>query len=152
MGLGALSDWPSCPGPPHLEALTGEARQMHNPAPTILLIEKDEVTLELYQRELSKSFTVLAVAEIPPVMEILASNDVQAVVIEPEICSGQGWELIECIQQALPNRQFPVIVCTTRDAYGVNLGLQVAQYLIKPVLPQKLREKTLEAVRSLDRY
>jgi CheY-like chemotaxis protein len=125
---------------------------MQIPAPTILLIEKDEVTLELYQRELSKSFTVLAVTEIPPVMELLASaaQAVQAVVIEPEIGSGQGWELIDCIQRAFPDRRLPVIVCTTRDPCGANLGLQAAQYLTKPVLPQKLREKTLEAIRSKD--
>ncbi len=120
------------------------------PAPTILLIEKDEVTLELYQRELSKSFTVLAVAEIHPVMEILASKDVRAVLIEPEIDSGQGWELIDCIHQAYPDRRLPVIVCTTRDAPGKDANGRVARYLTKPVLPQALREKALEVIRSRD--
>ena len=59
-----------------------------------MLIEKDEVTLELYQRELSKSFGVLAFTEITGVLEALANQDIQAVVIEPEIHSGEGWELI----------------------------------------------------------
>jgi hypothetical protein len=59
--------------------------------PAIVLIEKDEITLELYQRELSKSFTVFAFNELNGIIETVANQDIQAVVIEPEIHSGKGW-------------------------------------------------------------
>jgi response regulator RpfG family c-di-GMP phosphodiesterase len=118
--------------------------------PTIVLIEKDEVTLELYQRELSKSFGVLAFTEITGVLEALANQDIQAVVIEPEIHSGEGWELIHSIHMTFPNRSIPVIVCSTRDTSDISRAGEVTKHLTKPVLPKTLREKTLETVRKTD--
>jgi len=119
---------------------------MNTRAPAILLIEKDEVTLEIYQRELSKSFTVFSFTEIDGVLETIINHDIRAVVIEPEICSGKGWELIDSIQRNYSARFIPVIVCSTRDASREGPGKQVAEYLTKPVLPKTLREKTLEVL------
>ncbi|HLO28049.1 MAG TPA: hypothetical protein VK249_02870 [Anaerolineales bacterium] len=115
-------------------------------APTIVLIEKDEVTLEIYQRELSKSFDVLAFTETTGVLDTIADQDIQAVVIEPEICYGQGWALIHSIHENFPNRFIPVIVCTTLDTDNIDLAGEVTQHLTKPVLPRTLREKTLEVL------
>ena len=114
--------------------------------PAIVLIERDEVTLELYQRELSKSFTVFAFTELKGVLDVLANQDIQAIVIEPEINSGKGWELIHSIFMTYPDRCIPVIVCSTRDCRNTGPDLEVAKYLTKPVLPGTLREKTLEII------
>jgi DNA-binding response OmpR family regulator len=121
---------------------------MKSSLPAILLIEKDEVTLEIYQRELSSCFTVFASTEIDGMLETLAGQDIRAVVIEPEICAGQGWELIETIQSTFPGRNLPVIVCSTRDDRRQNVGSRIALYLIKPVLPRTLRDKVLEVLKS----
>jgi DNA-binding response OmpR family regulator len=117
-------------------------------APAILLVEKDEVTLEMYQRELSKSFTVFALTEIRGIPEILSGRKIQVMVIEPEIDTGRAWELIQSMPTMFPNRLIPVIVCSTRDALGEGPGRVVAKYLTKPVLPKTLREITLEVLRS----
>lgn len=114
--------------------------------PAIVLIEKDAITLELYQRELRKSFTVLAFMEIKDVLDTIAKRDIRAVVIEPEIHSGQGWELIHSIRAAFPNRFIPVIVCSTRDTPHTGPAREVTKYLTKPVLPKTLREITLEVL------
>ena len=124
--------------------------QLKTQPPTIVLIEEDEVTLDLYRRELSKSFAVLAFAEINDVLDTMAKHDVQAVVIEPEIHYGQGWELIHSIHMTFPNRLIPVIVCSTRDADHVDHPGEVTKHLTKPVLPNTLREKTLETLRKKD--
>ena len=124
--------------------------ELKTQAPIIVLIEKDEVTLELYRRELSKSFAVLAFTEITGVLETMANQDIQAVVIEPEIHYGQGWELIHSIHMTFPNRFIPVIVCSTRDTDEIELAGEVTKHLTKPVLPKTLREKTLETVRKKD--
>jgi DNA-binding response OmpR family regulator len=124
--------------------------ELKTQAPIIVLIEKDEVTLELYRRELSKSFAVLAFTEITGVLETMANQDIQAVVIEPEIHYGQGWELIHSIHLTFPNRFIPVIVCSTRDTDEIELAGEVTKHLTKPVLPKTLREKTLETVRKKD--
>ena len=119
---------------------------MPTQAPAIILIEKDEVTLELYQRELSKSFTVFAFTELYEVLNTLANRDIKAVVIEPEIDSARGWELIHSIQAAYPDRSIPVIVCSTRDSNNTGLARTVTKYLTKPVLPKTLREEILEVL------
>ena len=124
--------------------------QLKTQAPTIVLIEEDEVTLDLYRRELSKSFAVLAFTEINDVLATMAKQDIQAVVIEPEIHYGQGWELIHSIHMTFPNRSIPVIVCSTRDTDHIDHRGEVTKHLTKPVLPKTLREKTLETVRKKD--
>jgi len=124
--------------------------QLETQAPTIVLIEEDEVTLDLYRRELSKSFAVLAFTEINDVLATMAKQDIQAVVIEPEIHYGQGWELIHSIHMTFPNRSIPVIVCSTRDTDHIDHRGEVTKHLTKPVLPKTLREKTLETVRKKD--
>jgi DNA-binding response OmpR family regulator len=115
-----------------------------------VLIENDDVTLELYQRELCKSFTVYAFTELKGVLEVMADEDIRAVVIEPEISSGEGWELIHSIHEAFPDRFIPVIVCSTRDTSLSGPALEVTKYLTKPVLPRTLREKTLEIIGAKD--
>lgn len=117
---------------------------MKTQAPTIVLIENDEITLDLYQRELSKSFTVLAFTETNAVLDTIAKHDVQAIVVEPEIHFGKGWELIHSIRMAFPDRFIPIIVCSTRDIDDLDLTEEVTKHLTKPVLPKILREKTLE--------
>jgi DNA-binding response OmpR family regulator len=121
---------------------------MSKQVPAILFIEKDEVTLEIYQRELSKNFTVFAFTEINAALEALANHPIQAVIIEPEISSGQGWGLIPSIVASTPDRRIPVIVCSTRDQSNVHKAECIALYLTKPVLPKTLREKVLGVIGS----
>jgi DNA-binding NtrC family response regulator len=122
---------------------------MKTQEPAIILVEKDNVTLELYQRELCKSFTVYAFTEIDHVLETIENHpDVQAVVIEPEIQSGRGWEWISSINYTFPGRDISVIVCSTRDAKSQPPVRGVTNYLTKPVLPKILREKTIKAIEN----
>lgn len=119
---------------------------MKTKLPSIVLIEKDDVTLDLYRRELSKSFEVLSFNQLDGVLDVISSQDVEAVILEPEISSGQGWELISSINAAIPGRSIPIIVCSTRDTNGDRMRGTVTKYLTKPVLPNDLKEKTLEVI------
>ena len=116
--------------------------------PTLVLVEKDEITLEIYQRELRKGFTVFGFTETEDVLETIANHDVQVVVIEPETQCGKGWDLIEKINSEFSTRCIPIVVCSTREAGSRRVVAQVTKYLTKPVLPQTLREKTLEAIKQ----
>jgi response regulator RpfG family c-di-GMP phosphodiesterase len=119
--------------------------------PTIVLVENDDITLELYQRELCKSFNVFAFTKLEGVLEVMENKDIQAIVIEPEINSGKGWGLIHAIHKNYPDRYIPVIVCSTRDSSHLGPAVEVTKYLTKPVLPGTLREKTLEIIREKDK-
>jgi response regulator RpfG family c-di-GMP phosphodiesterase len=122
---------------------------MKTQTPAIVLIEEDKVTLELYRRELSKSFTVFPFEEVNNVSETIAAHqDIQAVVIEPETCSGRGWELVNTLCTTFPDRSIAIIVCSTRDTCN-HFPLQgVSNYLTKPVLPKMLREITIDAIEN----
>jgi DNA-binding response OmpR family regulator len=123
---------------------------LNTPIPTIVLIENDDITLELYQRELCKSFKVIAFTDMKGVLEVITTQDIRAVIIEPEIHSGNGWDLIHSIHETFPDRFIPVLVCTTRDRSNMSPSLNVTKYLTKPVLPRTLREKTLEMINEKD--
>ncbi len=120
-------------------------------APPMILIEDDEVTLDLYRRELSKSFTVFAFSQIDDIPDIVMNQNIRAVVIEPEINSGEGWEWIHTLSAKYTGRCPPILVCTTRDIRNKDLPREVTRYMTKPVLPKTLREKTLEVIRESER-
>lgn len=121
---------------------------LNTSTPAIVLIEKDEITLELYQRELCKSFAVFAFTELKGVLQVMATNDIRAVVIEPEINSQKGWDFIRSIHAAFPGRLIPIIVCSTRDGSNADPASEVTKYLTKPVLPRTLRETTLAIIQE----
>jgi DNA-binding response OmpR family regulator len=121
-------------------------------APTIVLVENDDITLELYQRELCKSFNVIPFTKLDGVLEVMKNQDIQAIVIEPEISSGKGWGLIHSVCTTYPERSVPVIVCSTRDSSHAQPSLEVTKYLTKPVLPGTLRETTLEIIHEKDKF
>lgn len=124
---------------------------MNTLIPAIILIENDDITLELYQRELCKSFNVFAFTKLEGVLEVMENQDIRAIVIEPEIHSGKGWELIDSIYSTYSERSIPVIVCSTRDTGHTWPSLEVTKYLTKPVLPGTLRETTLEIIHEKDK-
>ncbi len=121
---------------------------METKLPAIVLIEMDEVTLDLYRRELCRSFEVLAFNHLDGVLDVIVSRDVQAVIIEPEIASGQGWQLINTLAAAFPDHPLSVIVCTTRDKRNEQIPESVIRYLTKPVLPKVLKETALEVIKG----
>jgi DNA-binding NtrC family response regulator len=116
--------------------------------PAIVLIENDGVTLDLYQRELSKSFTVFGFTETKDVLTIIVNQDIRAVVIEPEIETGKGWELIHTIHCSFPERFIPIVVCSTREPGRSRMAPEVTKYLTKPVLPKTLRENIIEILKK----
>ena len=117
-----------------------------SPLPAILLIEQDELTLEIYRRELSKSFTVFATTKTDDALKTLAAHDIRALVIEPQGQWDRGWSLIDSVREIYPDRELPVIVCSTRDPGDEAQSRAIATYLTKPVLPKALREQTLRVL------
>lgn len=123
-------------------------KSMNLQAPAIILIENDGITLDLYQRELSKSFTVFGFTETNDVLAIIENQDIRVVVIEPEIQDGKGWELIHTIRRSFPERFIPIVVCSTREPGRSRMAPEVTKYLTKPVLPITLREKIIEILKK----
>jgi DNA-binding response OmpR family regulator len=105
---------------------------------SILIIEHDDPTRELYTRELNRSYRVLDCPNQRDVLDLVQSHAVDAIILEPYWPDGQGWCLLSAIQAANPKRAIPVIVCSTLDERTRGVELGVSAYLVKPVLPRTL--------------
>jgi DNA-binding response OmpR family regulator len=107
--------------------------------PTILIIENDPPTLELYRRELGHDFRVLACFSKSETLDAIDSQSPKAIILEPAALNEEGWDLLNAIV-TLPDRSLPVILCTILDERKRGLQEGAAACLIKPVLPAALLE------------
>jgi DNA-binding response OmpR family regulator len=119
---------------------------MQTPAKTIILVENSPPMLELYQRELSRVFQVLVFSDIDGVMEAIQTQDVSAIVMESELPSEKGWDLLKIIKQS---RVLPVILCSAVDSRKRALEAKADIFLLKPVSPATLLE-TIRQVCGFD--
>ena len=121
---------------------------MSNVAHEILIVESDQPTAELYQRELSREYHVFTCADERAVLDLLRTRTISAVVLEPALDGGQGWSLLAAIKEACGARSIPIVVCSTLDERRRGVDLGAAVYLIKPVLPATLRDTLRRVIRS----
>lgn len=110
--------------------------------PTILIIENDIATLNLYQRELSRDFTVIACSSKNEALQTISSRNLDAVVLEPAALDGEGWTVLESIlaQRAENTRVLPTVLCSVLDERKRGLEMGATIFLVKPVLPLQLLE------------
>ncbi len=106
---------------------------------SILLLEADAVTQELYARELRRHYRVFTCQDEAEALQILRTENIRAVILEPALANGAGWRLMAEMRRLQLNSPLPIILCSALDERrrGINLG--AAAYLIKPVLPVTLR-------------
>jgi len=121
---------------------------MPEPTQTILLIEDDSSTRELYQRELSRDYKVLACSTESEALALLDSYPVCTIVLEPTVQSGQGWSLLAMLHAMPHTRTIPIILCSTLDERRRGMELGASLYLTKPVLPVALREAVYQVTHS----
>lgn len=122
---------------------------MSTTLPTILIIESDPVMLELYCRELSRDFDMLACSRKKEALQTIKERNVNAVVLEPAAWNGQGWELLDSIL-ALPAGacSCPIILCSVLDERKRGLDKGAAGFLVKPVLPSQLIETLRQIIKN----
>lgn len=106
--------------------------------PTILLIEPDAATRELYRRELSDRYHVLTLPDDHDAFALLRTYHVDAIVLEPDLAGSSGWDLIVSLKATLRTARIPIIVCSVLDERRRGKQLGVFTYLVKPVLPATL--------------
>ena len=112
---------------------------MPNILPTILIVENDAATLELYRRELGREYRVFPCFSKSETLAAIDSQNPKAIILEPVALNEDGWDLFNAIVN-LPNRFLPVILCTILDERKRGLQGGAAAYLVKPVLPAALLE------------
>ena len=107
---------------------------------TILFIEDHLPTLELYRRELSREYRVLTCSNEHQALQMLQTQNIRAVVLEPAVGDGEGWAILAAIKNAPSGQCVPVILCSTLDERRRGLEMGAAVYVVKPALPTALLE------------
>jgi DNA-binding response OmpR family regulator len=116
---------------------------------SILIIDNDLPTLELYQRTLSQDYLVFTCVSEVDAQRILQQQAVDAIVLEPAMHNGQGWAVLNARNEAAEAHRIPVIICSTVDERRRGLDMGAAACLVKPVLPATLRDVLQQILHSL---
>lgn len=105
--------------------------------PTILIVEDNLPTRELYARVLARDYRLLLCADTDEALQALAVEPVALVLIEPSAPGGRGWLLLDFMRNRSTTRHIPVVLCSTVDERARGAPLTAA-FLLKPVLPSAL--------------
>jgi DNA-binding response OmpR family regulator len=106
--------------------------------PTVLIIEHDVSTRDLYQRALSRDFKVLVCDDEIEALKLMQAHPLKAIILEPAMYGGRGWTLLSTIKETPVSQHVPVILCSTLDERKRGLAMGAAMCMVKPVLPSVL--------------
>jgi DNA-binding response OmpR family regulator len=107
-----------------------------NAKPTILVLDDDVLSLELYSRELSSNYRVITCERVEDAQYWIRNNLLTAIILEPAINGDEGWPLLREIRTS-PTHP-PVIVCSVLDERKFGLEQGADAFVVKPVLPTTL--------------
>ncbi len=117
---------------------------MAAPKRTVLILDNDEVTRDLYRRELERRFDVVAVNNEQEAWDAMTACAVDGIVLEPAALEDEDWAFVARLRTSDAHRRVPIVVCSTMDARRRGAELGAVAYLIKPVTPQLL-SRTLQS-------
>lgn len=117
--------------------------------PTVLILDRDEVTCDLYRRELVQRFTVLTAIDERDAWRLITTEVVDSLILEPAVLEDEAWSFITRLQALERYRHTPLILCSTVDARRRGAELGIFAYLVKPVMPHILRH-TVQAALGID--
>jgi len=111
---------------------------MSQSKPSLLIVDDDLPTLELYQRELSEDYLVLTCQERSQAEILIETPGLCAIILEPTLSGGDGWKLLSHLSNLKNRREFSVILCSSSDERKRGLKEGAHVFLTKPVLPATL--------------
>lgn len=106
--------------------------------PSIVILDKDSVTLELYRRELASEYSVITCETVDEVQNLLQKQKFDILILEPVGLGEKGWDLFDKIQTVSSGASIPIVICSTKSISRSILQRGAATYLVKPVIPTDL--------------
>jgi CheY-like chemotaxis protein len=113
---------------------------------TVLIIDDDEQTRDLYRRYLSGgSYVVRAFVGDQPLIELLFAERPDVILLDVLMPGMGGWHVLETLKAFPETADIPVIVCSVLGQPDLALSLGAAQVLVKPIGQDTLL-RTLQTV------
>jgi|GEM_PF-709175 len=111
---------------------------MSQSKPSLLIVDDDLPTLELYQRELSGDYLVLTCQDGSQAEQLIETPGLCAIILEPTLSGGEGWKLLSHLSKLKNRLNFSVILCSSSDERKRGMKEGALVFLTKPVLPATL--------------
>jgi DNA-binding response OmpR family regulator len=108
------------------------------PARTVLIIEPDALTAQLYHRELGRRFRVITCPTASAGAAVIADEALSAVVLEPAGAEATLEAVVAALKSDIHEHALPLIICSVLDDRQVSRTLGAVVHLVKPVLPATL--------------
>ena len=128
-------------GDAYLSTVNRTTANSGQPPPTILLVEPDLATRQLYTRALRTRWQVTAVQDIAEAAAALGAGlTPQMAVIEPYADgSAIDWGQLAALREQFSGPDaLPVVLCSTLDERRSGYAWGAVLYLVKPVTPDRL--------------
>ena len=107
----------------------------------VLLIDDNEETLDLFRRALAKrGFAVISADAGARGFELAVSARPDAIVLDVKMPGMSGWEVLSRLKLDAATAAIPVIMMTVMHQEELGQTLGAADYLIKPIEPDRLVE------------
>lgn len=110
-------------------------------SPAILIVESDQATRDLYERELGRRYRVRVCGDEQAARKMVEMCVPDAIVVEPNALEDDQWTFLHAFHAAPATRHIPIVICTSLDERRRGLEMGVAAYLVKPVLPMTLAQR-----------
>jgi len=109
--------------------------------PLVLLIDDSAETLDLFRRQLAKrGFAVISASTGARGVELAASTRPDAIVLDVKMPGMSGWEVLSRLKLDEATASVPVIMMTVMHQQEIGQTLGAADYLLKPIEPDRLVE------------
>lgn len=81
-------------------------------------------------------------------MDVLATEAIRAIILEPGAVEAGQWELLTKVRGRSTDATLPIIICSSVDERGKGYELGASAYLVKPVSPQQLSNEVARWLNS----
>jgi len=116
--------------------------------PTILVIDDNRDTLELFSRYLeANGYTAASAATAAQALQLAQTSRLFAIILDLMMPEQDGWDLLQHFLNHAGTQTIPVIICSILRQKELALSLGAAAFLQKPVV-EDLLIATLESLKS----
>jgi DNA-binding NtrC family response regulator len=116
--------------------------------PTILFIEHNDALREMFVRELSRHFTVIAARPSDAQEQIKQERGASAILIGLDMPGQAGERFLAGLLDSFGSQPVPIVAYSSSDLLDKGVKQALAQFFVIPVLPRTLVDSVARVISS----